>query len=125
RSWCFNPRCRKGPIIRRASRFASSGECRNDAGLRVDSAHTVIENVAYINVARSIKSNAVRLIELSLRRGTAVTGKPPALRSAGNHRDDSCLQIDAPDDIIIALNNIQIACVVESEFMRVGKSGRR
>src|SRR5262249_27887671 len=55
--------CRERSLIWSRSSVSVSRESRNDSGLRIDAAHTVIQRVAYIKVVGAVECDAVRLVQ--------------------------------------------------------------
>ena len=108
-----------------APRVAGAGVGRYRAGLHVDETDPLVADVADEQVAGGIERDAVGLPQLRLRGRSAVAREARhAGAGDGRHRPRPC--VDAPDDVRVALDDVEVAGGVEPDLMRrAERRGRR
>src|SRR5262245_4252297 len=89
---------------------------RDYSSLRIDAPHTMIHDVADVNIVRPIQSDAVRLRESRLVcRSTIATIAADAC--SGCRTDQTRFHVDVSDDMAVSLGNVDIPLAVETNFV--------
>jgi hypothetical protein len=108
---------RRGSAVARESGRASTGERRDDAGLRIDPPNRMVVALGDVEMAGAVELDLVRHVQ---RRGdgraaVAVVSRPPA---AGDRRRPARVQIEPPDALVAEVAEIQGA--IGSDRQAVG-----
>src|SRR5262245_39985429 len=110
--------------VRRRLRDAGAGPRVDALGDKIDSANPLVADIADEQLPLTIDDDAVRLAELSLRRGATVAGKPGDVR-AGKRRDHAGRAVDFSNDMVVTLGNVEMTARVELNFVRHVQRRRR
>src|SRR4030095_2161785 len=113
----------KFPLRGRLS-FTVASKGRDVAGFHVHLADAMIPDVANVEVAFGIKTDAVRFTELRFHCGSAVAAETRDT-SASNRRDDTAFRIDAAHEMIKAFDEEHVARGVEAHLIWFIQCGAR
>src|SRR5690606_32999309 len=107
-----------GRAVGRVARRAGASEGGDRAGLHVDPADDVVADVADVEVALWTELDAVRLLELRLRRRTAVAAVARLAR-ARDGGEEAGLHLDLAHGVVDHVDDVEIARGVEADFVRL------
>lgn len=97
--------------------LTSAGKGADEARLEIYDAHAVIENVADVESVLIVERDRVWAAELRLS-GRATIAREACLSGAGDRRDLAGLPIDTTDDVILHLDEEDMAGLIEADFIR-------
>ena len=90
----------------------------DDARPQIDPANAMVADVGDVQVLLIVQRDAVRLLELSLNRRSAVAAKT-GLARARQRRNDARLGIHAANEVVLHFDEEHVAIAVEADFVRL------